>query len=250
MTGTLGAPWKATDDIWRRLEAAYGEQFDDELKKKIEIAIQKYFDWAGAPAARDFANKLITARKLAIELGEVVSSFGEPRIFVAPHWERYFPREEERTADGPIIDDDKALWDWVIKQPIRRERHRCFSEMVHIIYSALDDTLREVSSSDVRKQSQITTWKELIANLAHAFRSKGLKVSASKDQDRPLSPFVRFVKELQSMFAEDFWRPSSDAALSEAIHEITKIKGKKKKTGVSGLLQRKQKPSNTARKRV
>lgn len=250
MTGTLGAPWKATDDTWRRLEAAYGKPFDAQLKVKIEKAIQKYRDWVGAPPTSDFAKKLIKARKLAIELGEVVSSFGEPGMFVAPHWERYFPHKEERAVDGPLGDDDGAIWDWVMKQPVRCERHQCFSEMVHIIYSVLDDTLRWASSSDAREESQVKTWKELIVNLYSAFITSNLKARGSKDTNRPLPPFVLFIRELQETFPRDFWRPASDAALSEAILKVIGNKRKKQKTGVFRSRQKKDKPSNMARKRV
>jgi hypothetical protein len=73
------------------------KQFDAGLKIKIEKAIQKHRDWAGAPPARDFVKKLDKARKLARDLAEVVASFGEPCCRIAPHWEIFSAR---RRAPG------------------------------------------------------------------------------------------------------------------------------------------------------
>lgn len=225
ISGTLGAPpeWTPTDDDWRLLEAAYEKPFNDEIRAEIGEIVRKYFYWATfeptAPFADEFIKKLAKARKLASELENVVHSFGDAGQVVAPYWERYFPREEERTADGPHGDDNDALWDWATKQPTPRERHRRFSEMVHIIYSALDDTLREVSSDDAPAFEEGECWKQLIIDLGRALEKRDFEITTSNDRNHRTSSFVAFVKGLQSTFDESLRRHTSIDALCSEINK-------------------------------
>lgn len=229
-SGTLGAPtkWKPTDDDWRRFEAAYQGSFDEDIRTEIGKIVDKYFYWAAfeptAPFVDEFIKKLNKAKKLARELVNVTDSFGADRPRIARHWEKYFSRKEEHTADGPHGGDSVAIYEWVIKQPIPRERRRSFSEMVHIIYSALDDTLREVSKDDAPSWEEGNCWKQLVLDLVLSFKSRKLPVTASKDRNKHgASPFVAFVKELQSGFDEEFRRHTSDDALASEISKVLNL---------------------------
>jgi hypothetical protein len=227
-SGTLGAPakWNPSDADWGRLETAYGATFNNDLRAEIEEAVQEYCSWAPfedtALFADDFIRKLIKARKLANDLGKVVHSFGVTGSMVTPHWERYFPREdEEHLPEGPADEDDKALFDRIVAMPCKRGRnHRDFSQVVHMIHSALDAALRDVARENSAAFSEGDTWMQLVADLARAFRSSRYKATATKNQGSPLSPFVRFVKELQATFKDEtLRRHPTDAALSRAISQ-------------------------------
>lgn len=217
------ARWSAADADWGRLENAYGELFNSGLRAKIAKAVREYFFWAtfegDAPFADDFTQKLVKARKLGKKLGEVVHSFGVGRSIVALHWERYFPREDGEHIGGPTDEDDQALFNRILAMPSRRGRdHRDFSQVVHTFHSALDAALRDVKSKHSPAFSEGDAWEHLVVDLARAFKSERLKATASKDPDRRLSPFVRFMKELQATFErETLRRHPTDAGLSGAI---------------------------------
>jgi hypothetical protein len=231
LSDTLGAPagWSPTDADWGQLETAYGATFNSVLRAKIEEAVPEYYSWAPfedtAPFADDFIRKFVKAKKLANELGKVVHSFGVAGPIVAQHWERYFPREdEEHLPEGPADDDDRALFDRIVAMHCKRGRnHRDFSQVVHTIYSALDAALRDVARENSAAFSEGDAWEKLVIDLARAFRSSGHKATATKDlkrPNRPLSPFVRFVKELQATFKDEtLRRHPTDAGLSRAISQ-------------------------------
>jgi hypothetical protein len=223
--------WSPTKADWDKLEKAYGKTFNKDLRAEIETAVQEYFSWApfeeAAPFANDFIQKLVKARKLAKELGKVVHSFGGAGSMVARHWEQFFPREdEEHLPDGPADEDDKALFDRILAMPSRRGRnHRDFSQVVHTIFSALGDALRDVTRENSAAFSEGDAWEKLVIDLARAFRSRGLgRATATKDRDRPLSPFVRFVKELQATFKDEtLRRHPTPAGLSGAISQALSL---------------------------
>jgi hypothetical protein len=121
----------------------------------------------------------------------------------------------------------------IVAMPCKRGRnHRDFGQVVHTIYSALGDTLRDVEREGSAAFSEGDAWMQLVADLARAFRSSGYKATATKDlkrPNRPLSPFVRFVKELQETFQDKtLRRHPSDDALSGAISQaLGLLKAKK-----------------------
>jgi hypothetical protein len=223
ITGTLGAPgeWQPTQQTWRRLERAYGGKFDDELRADIEKAVQRYFDWVRAPPASQFLRNLQKARNVAEELRNVVVSFGEAGSLIAPHWERYFPRESTDDSDAPLGDDDAALFEWVmsIKSQRRGRDHRCFDEVIATICSALDDLWRETSHRGETANTPSLTWNQLVLDLGRAFKRRALKVSARKRGDG-LSPFVKLVGELQTTLPKELRFHETDAALSQAVYQV------------------------------
>jgi hypothetical protein len=241
VSGGLGAPpkWTPSADDWNRLAAVYGNlPFNDELRAEIAKAVDEYFNWATyepkAPFADEFIEKLHNAKRLARELSEAISALGDARHLIAPHWSRYFPREDcEDSEDAPIEEDLDTLFDRLAAEtPRRRGRdHRDFEEVVHTICSALDDTMRHVSSEDAGEFAEGDAWRQLIVDLARALEARGFKISASKDlsKGRP-SRFVRFVRELQPMFPEELRRHVNLDALSGAISEVLQLlKPKKQK---------------------
>ena len=229
ISAPLGAPleWSPTAADWGRLETAYGETFDSVLRAGIGRAVEQYFYDApfevAAPRADDLVKSLAKATRLAKDLGKVVHSFGAGGAIVAQHWKRYFPEEEERRTDEGLADgDDTALFVSVFDLPCKQGRnHRDFSQVVHTIFSALDASRREVARNDSAAFSEGDAWSQLIIDLACAFLSKDLGVGATKNADRQLSPFVRFVNELQATFEdENFRRHPTGPGLSRAISQI------------------------------
>lgn len=227
ISGTLGAPpeWTPSEDDWRQFEASYEMSFNDELRGEIKKAVQKYFYWATyeptAPFADEFVQKIAKARKLAAEISKVFASFGEAGALVAPHWGRYFPAGEKESIPDRCDENGDALIDHILAMPERRGRdHRDIEEVLHTVYSALDDTMREVNSSDAPAFAEGDCWKQLIADLINAFEKKEFEVSAAKGQYHRISPFVAFVKELQSTFAEELRRHTSRDALSKEISKV------------------------------
>ena len=238
ISDTLGAPleWSPTAADWRRLETAYSDRlrFDSQLRAEIEKAVEQYLCDApfevAAPHANDFMKSLAKARKLAKELENVVRSFGGAGSMVARHWERYFPREDGEYIDGPADEDDSAFFHRIFALPSKRGRdHRDFSQVVHTFHSALAATLQDVAHTDSAAFSEGDAWSQLVVDLALAFmsssalanRPRARIATATKDLDRPrLSPFVRFVKELQATFNEKTLRRyPTDSAISEKLQK-------------------------------
>jgi hypothetical protein len=229
ISGTLGAPleWSPTADDWGRFESAYGATFDSVLRAEIERVVAQYLYDApfevAAPPAEDLMKSLAKATRLAKDLGKVVHSFGGGGAIVARHWKRYFPAEEEDRAREALADeDDTALFARIVDMPCKQGRnYRDFSQVVHTIFSALDASRREIARNGAAAFSEGDAWSQLIVDLACAFLSKDLGVSATKNADRQLSPFVRFVKELQATFEdENFRRHPTGPGLSRAISQV------------------------------
>ena len=235
----LGAPleWSPTAADWSGLQTAYGATFDTDLRAEIERAVQEYFFWApfeDAPFADDCIRKLAEATALARELGRAVHSLGGAGSMVARHWERYFPRDDGEYIDGPVDEDDNAFFHRIFALPYKRGRdHRDFSQVVHTFHSALAAALQDVKSGHSAAFSEGDAWEHLVVDLALAFRRTGLRVRASKDG--PLSPFVRFVTELQETFKDEtLRRHPTRAGLSGAISlALRHLKPKRRNTTIT-----------------
>jgi hypothetical protein len=227
ISDTLGAPleWSPTADDWHRLETACGTTLERVRRAEIERAVEQYFYDApfevAAPRANEFMKDLAKAAGLAKDLGKVVHSFGGAGAIVAQHWKRYFPPEEEekRTHEGLADEGDTALFASVFDLPCKPGRdHRDFSQVVHTIFSTLDAARREVARTDSAAFSEGDAWEHLVVDLARAFRKTGRSTTASKGVSRQLSPFVRFVRELQGTFKDEtLRRHPTPAGLSSAI---------------------------------
>jgi hypothetical protein len=240
ISGTLGAPleWSPTAADWGRLETAYGATFDSVLKAEIEGAVEQYLYDAplevAAPRADDFMKSLAKATRLAKDLGKVVRSFDGAGAIVARHWERYFPRDDGEYIGG-LDDDDNALAQRIIALPSRRGRdHRDFRQVVHTFHSALAAAPQDVNSRHSAAFSEGDAWEHLIVDLARALRKTRLRATASKDPNRPVSPFVRFVTELQETFKDEtLRRHPTPAGLSGAISlALRHLKPKRRNTAI------------------
>ncbi len=117
----------------------------------------------------------------------------------------------------------------VRKEPLP-EYQRSLSGAVHTIECAIEDALVDIACSSERGFEGGDAWTQWIVDLAHTFEKKEpLKSTASKDTNRPLSPFVRFVKALQSTIEKKYRRHQTDAALSLAVANALKHKEKTQK---------------------
>jgi hypothetical protein len=240
---TLGAPgnWAPTEEDWSRLQTAYGETFGSSLRAEIEIAVQEYFYWAPfeeAPFANKYILMLSRTKALAKELGKAVHSLADAGAgpMVARHWGRYFPNLDAERINDPADEDDNAFFHRIVATPSKRSRdHRDFSQVVHTLHSALDAALRDVKSKSLPAFSDGDAWNQLVVDLARAFRGARLKVTASKDANLPLSPFVRFVTELQGTFKDEkLRRHPTPAGLSLAVSgAINKLKPKRRHTTIT-----------------
>jgi hypothetical protein len=235
---TFAAPdnWTPTEKEWSRLQTAYGKTFGSSLSAEIKIAVQEYFYWApfeDAPLANDYIRRLSHAKALAKELGKAVHSLDDARPMVARHWGRYFPHEDAE-RDSAADADDTAFFYRIVATPSKRRRdHRDFSQVVHTFHSALDAALRDVKSKNSSAFSEGDAWNQLVVDLARAFRGERLKVSASKDtKNRPLSPFLRFVTELQGTFKDErLRRHPTPAGLSLAVSlALNRLKPRRRDT--------------------
>ncbi|HEY8126414.1 MAG TPA: hypothetical protein VIF88_13465 [Methylocystis sp.] len=243
ISAALGATkgWSPTDTDWRGMEKEYGmtrgEDFGDDLRGKIRSAVLEYFEWEPfemcAPFSKDFKEKLVKAKGLATELREVVNEFGDAGPLVAAYWEQRYPGEPEEVHCNASADEDDAA---IFENAFATESHgnckrRGFKDTVFDIRAIIDHTLREIAREDFSRFSEGEAWTVLIERLASAFRDAKKSVSASKDPSRKLSPFVRFVKALQSTFDDEFRRHDTDAGLSLAVSQALNSNTKSRKTG-------------------
>jgi hypothetical protein len=221
------AVWSPTDTDWGRLETAYGQVFSNDLMAEIKEAAQKYLDFACfemvAPSADVFIKKLVKARKLARELEKEFHSFGVGRPIVTRRWKRHLPPEEEECAHEAHANlDDTAQFMRIFDIPCKPSRGDSdFSQVLHRIFLALDSALRDVAHNNSPAFSEGDAWSQLVIDLVCAFESRDLGVSATKNADRQLSPFVRFVNELQATFKDEkFRRHPTGPGLSRAISQV------------------------------
>lgn len=220
MSGTMGAPpqWNPSDSDWAALERAYfrakGECFSAALKTKIGAAVNSYLWWYSRtpPLAKPFVEKLAEAHKLARKLDKVVRSMGEPRGYLARHWQRYFPDEErEPQPTGSSLEE-------ILAMPVRRGRkHRDIEEVIHTIQLALDDTIREVNAPDMPEYSA-GIWDGMVYKLSEAFQAGGLKVTHD-NSGGGMSAFPRFVRALLGQLPEKYrvHNGVTDATLSKYV---------------------------------
>jgi hypothetical protein len=239
------AEWTPTDSYWDRLEAAYGEKINDDLRVKIKAAVERYLYRApfenNAPFVADFLKKLTSARKLAKELQKVVASFGSAAMLVEGQWIRRFPCDEsESTHETPIEEDESAIfesaWD------AERTQHRFFrnfSDTTRAVSLVLDDTQVGVTGEGLPEFAEGEAWTVLLADLADEFSSRGLKDTAAKDRDRQ-SPFVRFAGELQSTFEEAFRRHPTDDGLRQAISQAIRLSKTRKRNNKQILIKKRE----------
>jgi hypothetical protein len=241
ISGGLGAPteWSPTAIDWRRFEKEYGlergQNFDDGLRREIRAAVTNYLYWEPferhAPFADDFIENLAKAAEFASRLTDTLRALGNAICMTAPHWDRYFPPEAEETAvDAPADEGDAAFLERILNEKPRRYR-RDVKETADTIRGVLEDTLAGVTRDGAPAFAEGDAWKQLIVDLARAFKARAMKVTASKDAYRAPSPFVRFVKALQSTFDKDFRRHEADSGLPLAVGQVLKPEGKTWKTG-------------------
>jgi len=232
ISGTLGVPrkWTLGDDDWTRFEAAYGGAlFDAAMRAEIATAIGKYFYWADFEPAAPFATgdggaieKLKRASRLAEDLYRAVTSLGDATSILAPHWEKYFTGQKISDDELPAGVSVAELFDAIAALP-RRPYRRDLPEMVHVIASAISDTLRDVDRPDAPAFEEGEAWGLLVRDLERIFEARTLSVAAAKGNEaNPApSPFVLFIREIQKSFPPDLRRHgSSYDALAKAISDM------------------------------
>jgi hypothetical protein len=109
------------------------------------------------------------------------------------------------------------------------------------IIASCDERLADVGS--MKGQDARDPWENWIVELTKLFKRYKLPTPARKDVDknktgRP-SPFVMFIRELQELIEQKYWRPRSDDTLADAIN-----RARNPRTG------RASKPVRTRRQRV
>ena len=80
---------------------------------------------------------------------------------------------------------------------------------------------------------RIDPWDKWIAELTELFEQCDLPTPARKDVDKNKtgpSPFVIFIRELQNLIEQKYWRPRSDQTLADAINDARNRVSKTVKT--------------------
>lgn len=247
-----GKSWSPSEKIWKEFqqEASLepGKKFNDEFRTAVRTAVGEYLFWEpfehDAPAKGDFVKKVVKARKLTAELVALIDEIGDSASIFALQWRRHFsPRAPNSEGSSSVaMDNDGALLEQIQKESLL-EYQRGFSGTLNAIQRVLDDTLMDAMDSSGNGVVGGAAWTRFVTDLAAAFETvPGLKITASKDVNRPLSPFVRFVKAVQSTLPPESRRHPSDAAISLAIWNVLKVKEKPQKRENSSRVSRPKSP--------
>jgi hypothetical protein len=222
-----------TDSGWQQIEKAYGQELSPEARGDVYEKTQKYVDRAefeqnAEPVsdARDQIKAIIKAAKLlrsALYGGDRDADVYAHTLIKKHLWKQSGTEEQK---EGDAIEMSRAL-----KFARRRRRKKdallrnISSDVRRLIFASVDalEELEDKKDKDKKDQgfSKGEAWERWIVQLTSIAEKHGLPWRVRKDSDkqsvRPVSPFVKFVWELQQFVPKTHRLEHSRGAVAEAI---------------------------------
>jgi hypothetical protein len=208
---------------WRRIETAYGHQFNDADRDAIVVLVDKYFFWqpseARAPFVDDATRYLDRLEKVAKRFWDVLLEQSQtPMTGVGDHAHI----AEEAEMRGVAIGFVQSHFGRHLKQfDFRRQTDwRALLEVMGACIPALAKTREYITEEAARVGfAEGSAWNQMIWDLIGFADARALPSRVTHfDDPNQASSFVRFVRELQLTFPKEFRRhETSNASLTEAI---------------------------------
>ena len=208
---------------WRRIETAYGHQFNDADRDAIIVLVDKYFFWqpseARAPFVDDATRYLDRLEKTAKRFWDVLLE--QEQIPMTGVGDQAHIAEEAHMRSVAIGFVQSHFGRHLKQFDFRRQTDwRALLEVMGACIPAFVKT-REYITGEAARVGFVEgrTWDQLMWNLTEFANERHLPSGVSKfDDPASASPFVHFVRELQRTFPDQFQRhEASNAALAEAI---------------------------------
>jgi hypothetical protein len=193
---------------WQRIEAAYGHQLSETLRRQIHEKTNEFLWWAGFEhTARAVSEAVETAQQYKKAAQDV------RRVFF-------------RRSTDPDILVQRLICKY---QGLRWEKGRIGLQNLvlnfeRIVSQGCDRAIAELRASKSGFRAG-EMWDGWVRSLSRILNAKRLPTQARKDTDKQTkssssSPFIGFLRELQQCIPPKFRRSTqSDAALAQAIYK-------------------------------
>jgi hypothetical protein len=198
-----------SDDDWRRIEAAYGRPLPAEVREQIRDATLSFLMFVeGEQAAQPVSvarAHVERVKKAAAKLCHVVVENPQDSAWDARNY-------ANRLIGQNFNDAGKSV----------RDLPRWLGTLMVSLGAACNHALTQLDDPGRQGRRKGDTWENWARKLAAILAANGLPTQVRKDTDKNIhrkpSPFVHFIRELQSCVPEESRRGThSDNALSEAI---------------------------------
>jgi hypothetical protein len=185
------APFNISDTQWKKIEKRYGFKIPPDLRRAVVARTQMMRNRS------DISQSALSTR-------EAVKQFrrGKRTTVDWLKWIEGLPPDIEALIMS-LENSDRA--EDVIKPFVKG------------IVVSCEERLADLASIADR----MDPWDKWIAELTELFEQCDLPTPARKDVDKNEtgpSPFVIFIRELQNLIEQKYWRPRSDETLADAIN--------------------------------
>ena len=196
-------------DDWERIEAAYGSVLPAKLRRQIQDATRPFLlfvegEQAAQPASVARAH-VERVKKAAAKLCQVVLENPQNSAWDARNYANRLIGQNFNDAGKSVRD----LPGWL-------------GTLMVSLGAACNHALTQLDDPGRQGRRKGDTWENWARKLTAILAANGLPTQVRKDTDKNIhrkpSPFVHFIRELQSCVSKEFRRGThSDNALSEAI---------------------------------
>ena len=202
-----------SNDDWKRIESAYGHVVPTKARKKIQRVMLQFFQFAEveqrARPVSEARKRVERVKKAATELKTAIfeQDIGrDARTYANSLIRRYFNDARVKSGDGP----------------------RQLGTLMTSLIVACNHALQHLSHPNNLGLKKGEAWEGLVRGLTAILKNHHLQIKVRKDFDKNKtgkpSPFVLFMRELQSCLPDKFRRSEhSDVALAEAIHRARRL---------------------------
>lgn len=208
---------------WERIERAYGHAIDPDGRQEIIVLVESYFRFQPAERLAPYADETLAYVGRLAKAGE-------------KFWDVLLERQNlpfsKKDGDDYIAEEDKirdqgkgfaqsVLGGHLKKFDFRHQTDwNALLDIVGSFQAAVAETQRDITQRAARTGFvEGRQWANLVWKLGEWARTRNLPVGLTKYEDpTQAAPFVRFIRELQSTFDEQFRRhDASNIALTQAI---------------------------------
>jgi len=175
--------WKPDSQDWCAIETGYGCLLGEELRSKISLIVNKYFQneafGRSAPFVEDGIEWLTNLEKVLLSLAKTHNGTGDAKVY----------------AEWLLLDhfDDLTGQTFSLKKFVKTAGKAAW---------AARQAIEEISDKDHQKFGEKNAWKVMINSLRELMTSEKLPIGVSKGGIGRTSPFVSFIRELQATFEQ------------------------------------------------
>ena len=202
-----------SNNDWQRIESAYGPAVPTDARKQIQRVMLQFLQFV---EAEQRARPVSEARKRVERVKKAATEFKtamfeqdigrDARTYANSLIRLYFNDARVKSGDGP----------------------RQLGTLMTSLIVACNRALRDLNHPNNLGLKKGEAWEGFVCVLSAILKSHHLPIEVRKDSDKNKtgkpSPFVSFMRELQSCLPDKFRRSEhSDVALTEAIYRARRL---------------------------